>query len=768
MAVEIDTSRVSYTGAGSTGPFTIPFYFISNEDIRAIRVLIADGSETELALTTGFTLTGAGDEDGGELTLVDTISSSYKLVIFRDPENLQEARFPRNDPFPAATNERVVDLRTMVAQRHAELIARSVRLPDGDTTGIDPSIPPATAADRANKVIGFDSAGTALELKGAVDNTLLAAQLADTSTPSNGSSLIGWLRAATGAVATTLKNLLGWGPINVFEFMTTAQIADVQSGALAEDVTVAIQAAITAAESGRSVFFPDGNYKASSNISVANKLGLRIYGERNSRITFTDGSYVGITLASTSSRILFENMELYGTSSSSTGLTLLAVDAPYCKIRENAFVNADTCISLAPSAVTYIGKIKDNDFATYDKAITMGTGSGTWNVDYDISGNTFGTAQTGSTQPAVEIQDGAGIRLRGNYFELQADGKLSVSVLSGRATIQGNDFVDSGGILSAGSSLIAGNNFSECATRDTVLIDITAGENVVTGNILNESGVIAASIGIRCSGSNNTLTPNFVDRLETGWHISGDDNTIGGGAYTCTTGIELASGGVRNHYGNLLFRNNTTNVVDTNTNSVNFRYGLVAISADEGNNSSTLTPRQNEITNIWNTTLTADRTVTLSTTGALPGDRFEIIRTAAATGDFKLNVGTGPLAVLAAGEWCEVTYDGSAWVLTKHFPVSGRRAVSADKGNAAATLTVGVSEITNLWNTAITADRAVTLNTGAARNGDRFRIIRGASATGAFNLNVGTGPLKALGTAGTWCDVEFNGSAWMLTGNGSL
>ena len=94
--------------------------------------------------------------------------------------------------------------------------------------------------------------------------------------------------------------------------------------------------------------------------------------------------------------------------------------------------------------------------------------------------------------------------------------------------------------------------------------------------------------------------------------------------------------------------------------------------------------------------------------------------------------------------------------------------VSADKGDAAATLTVGVSEATSIWATAITADRAVALSTTGARNGDRLRIVRTASATGAFDLNVGTGPLKAMDTAGSFCDVEYNGSAWVLTAYGVL
>lgn len=91
--------------------------------------------------------------------------------------------------------------------------------------------------------------------------------------------------------------------------------------------------------------------------------------------------------------------------------------------------------------------------------------------------------------------------------------------------------------------------------------------------------------------------------------------------------------------------------------------------------------------------------------------------------------------------------------------------VSADKGNADATLTPGTSEHTNLWATTLTADRTVTLATSNVQAGARFRIVR--TAAGAFNLNVGTGPLKAL-AASEWCDVEYNGSAWLLTAFGSL
>lgn len=106
--------------------------------------------------------------------------------------------------------------------------------------------------------------------------------------------------------------------------------------------------------------------------------------------------------------------------------------------------------------------------------------------------------------------------------------------------------------------------------------------------------------------------------------------------------------------------------------------------------------------------------------------------------------------------------------LGKWYEIGGEQnQVGADVGDTNKTLTVGLSEPTQVWDTALTADRSVSLSTTGAYNGAKFRIVRTANATGAFNLNVGTGPLKAL-AVGEWCDVEYNGSAWMLTAFGSL
>ena len=165
MTVETTTNRVSYSGSGTTGPFSVPFYFLEDDDLTVIKTTIADGTEETLALTTDYTVSGAADPDGGSVTLVASLSSAYKLVIIRDPDRLQSAAYPRNDPFPAATHERAMDKLTMLAQRLRDLVDRSFRLSDGDTSGISLIL----SNLGAGKLIAVNAAGDGIESVAAAD-----------------------------------------------------------------------------------------------------------------------------------------------------------------------------------------------------------------------------------------------------------------------------------------------------------------------------------------------------------------------------------------------------------------------------------------------------------------------------------------------------------------------------------------------------------------------------------------------------------------------
>ena len=95
---------------------------------------------------------------------------------------------------------------------------------------------------------------------------------------SSGSSMVGFIQAGTGAVVRNIRDKAR-DILNVFDFMTAAQIADVQAGTLLLDVTTPVQNAINAClAAGRNwLLVPAGKYRVSSQFIISGS--LRLIGE---------------------------------------------------------------------------------------------------------------------------------------------------------------------------------------------------------------------------------------------------------------------------------------------------------------------------------------------------------------------------------------------------------------------------------------------------------------------------------------------------------
>lgn len=94
-------------------------------------------------------------------------------------------------------------------------------------------------------------------------------------------------------------------------------------------------------------------------------------------------------------------------------------------------------------------------------------------------------------------------------------------------------------------------------------------------------------------------------------------------------------------------------------------------------------------------TLTADRAVTLVTTGAQKGQSFRITRTG--SGLFNLNVGSGPLAAMKPFDVAEFIFDGTAWYLASHseIPAEGTWTPAITFGGASVGMTFSAQQ--GLW-----------------------------------------------------------------------
>ena len=139
MTVENTNSTISYTGNSSVTTFAYNFLTYSTEHL----FIYFD----DVLQTSGFTITGIGDDNGGDVTFVSPPTTGVTIRIDRTVPDTQLLAYQEYGPFPAKANERGLDLLTMAVQQ----TSRNVNRGKMDKR-------PLAAKDN---VVIFDSAGNA-------------------------------------------------------------------------------------------------------------------------------------------------------------------------------------------------------------------------------------------------------------------------------------------------------------------------------------------------------------------------------------------------------------------------------------------------------------------------------------------------------------------------------------------------------------------------------------------------------------------------------
>ncbi len=116
MTVETTNSTISYTGNGSVTTFAYNFLTYSEDHL----FIYLDDVEQ----TSGFSITGIGDESGGSVIFDVAPDDEVILKIDRTVPETQLIEYQEYGPFPAKTNERGLDLGVMIAQQNAREIGR--------------------------------------------------------------------------------------------------------------------------------------------------------------------------------------------------------------------------------------------------------------------------------------------------------------------------------------------------------------------------------------------------------------------------------------------------------------------------------------------------------------------------------------------------------------------------------------------------------------------------------------------------------------------
>jgi hypothetical protein len=436
------------------------------------------------------------------------------------------------------------------------------------------------------------------------------------------------------------------------EFVSVKDFGAVGDG-VADD-TAAIQSALTAAPNDSAVFIPAGTYSI-GNITIPNKR-LSIIGE---------GQYasvlVGRAAAIANSQYLigshsYVNNSTFG--SEPLYLDKLAITAG--SEVENTFVLYGYFSEISNSRIVHnhtsgAALLMTSDGISGSACSTTLVENKVINCRISASGGSFAYRMIDSGQKCTDMHflDSfvlggpslwtamAGHLVRGNHFYAGTPtfNRLSIGTVIAENYFENpvifNDFIDE--VVSANNNVFLDRvTVSFGASGKTIVL----GDNTFQGTADLFHNFFAADKRIVVNGGGfETATPVvFSNGSSTGWVSF--NNVWSHATSTFLSGSRQAALNS--------IRSDIPNVPSVNPNRGDLDLTLVWLLSDT--------------TTCWATTLTADRTVTLSTTNAVKGARFRIVRTAG--GAFNLNVGAGPLKALSANQWCDVEYDGSAWLLT--------------------------------------------------------------------------------------------------------
>lgn len=254
MTVSSSTARADYTGNGVTVAFPVPFRFLEDGDIQVLRSNIADGTYTVLTLNSlgadGFSLVGAGKPAGGTATVVTAPGNgTQRLTILRDVDATQLTDYIANDPFPAESHERALDKLTMLVQAQGEELGRALKLVPVDVDGS------GRYDARGNRIF---SMGDGIDAQDAATMSNLAA-----------------------AIAGVVIGFEGFVSVKTF-------------GAVGDNVADDTAAIILAAASGKSFYFPPGDYKVTGTGAAFTLANQQVWGlgDANIRVTGTQGMHV--------------------------------------------------------------------------------------------------------------------------------------------------------------------------------------------------------------------------------------------------------------------------------------------------------------------------------------------------------------------------------------------------------------------------------------------------------------------------------------------
>lgn len=384
MTVSSDTNSVTYSGNGSTTVFPYSFKIFENTDL--IVTLIDDATEVETVqtLTTDYTVSGAGNNSGGNVTFVTAPASGKTVKIERNLAFTQTTVYTENDAFPAKSHEDALDRLTMLTQQNKDKIDAKAPKESPTFTGTV-TIPTAAITTFSLGGTNVTSTATELNILDGVTATATELNILDGVT-----STTAELNILDGVTSTTAE-------LNILDGVTatTAEL-NILDGVTSTTAELNILDGVTAttAELNYLDITTLGTSEASKVLTTDSSNNVNFTND----ITLSGGAVFGTTGGNVTSKTLDDYEEgtwspVYGTTLNNfTTMTMDVISATYTKIGNTviatAYIQTDDVDNTGATGSITIEGLPFT--ATETSAVAIGFANN-FAIDHPISGYVSGT-----------------------------------------------------------------------------------------------------------------------------------------------------------------------------------------------------------------------------------------------------------------------------------------------------------------------------------------------------------------------------------------
>lgn len=426
MTVSQETPTASSVANGVTTVFPYAFTVLQATDLVVQGVLA--GVTTIYTLGVDYTLTGVGTGSG---SVVFAIAPANLTVItrYRDSAIARDTDYQDNGDLLADTVNLDFDRMWLVLQEifnGGKGAPTSLRVPNGETV---PALP--AAADRANKVLAFDSSGNpvvSIPASGSAAAVLLA--LAATG----GAALIGtadagnWFDTFTAEGGLQeLANPRGKfqvDGVNVLRYIPPAEWPAIANGTSVTDLYVYLQSALTAE---KNLKFPDGLFNTGTTLIAQTGATIRGINRRGAILKGTTPITIlrsGVdSFDLTVERIYFKGTGCTGISSStggsfpSYGIRLHIEECDFARDLAFGINTALIFFTCSKSTFGYYGDIAAPAPGASTFCAIRSFNAGALNTNLNRVTSSIFHFSGGLTLPALDLSSGAGWIFDGCDFE---------------------------------------------------------------------------------------------------------------------------------------------------------------------------------------------------------------------------------------------------------------------------------------------------------------------------------------------------------------